>query len=59
MKHIEVKHHFIRDSVSRGDFQLEWCSTDENHADGLTKALGPTKYKDVWGEIGFKNGGNH
>ena len=36
-KHIEIKHHFIREQVSNGKVQLEYCPTTEMTADILTK----------------------
>ena len=36
-KHIELRHHFIRDLVSEGEIQLEFISTNDQPADVLTK----------------------
>lgn len=38
-KHIDIKHHFIREQVSCGTVQLEHCPTTEMTADILTKGL--------------------
>nr|XP_009767333.1 PREDICTED: uncharacterized protein LOC104218513 [Nicotiana sylvestris] len=38
-KHIEIKHHFIRDHVPISDIVLEFISTDSQLADILTKPL--------------------
>jgi hypothetical protein len=38
-KHIDIRHHFIRDHVRRGDVVVDWIPTAQNHADVLTKAL--------------------
>jgi len=38
-KHIEIKHHFIRDHVAKGDIVLEFISTDSQLADIFTKPL--------------------
>ena len=38
-KHIELRHHFIRDLVSEGEIQLEFISTNDQPADVLTKAV--------------------
>jgi len=43
-KHIEIKHHFIRDIVDTGDIIVEKIHTAENSADMLTKPLPPTKF---------------
>jgi len=38
-KHIEIKHHFIRDHVQKGTLDLQFVSTDEQLADIFTKPL--------------------
>jgi len=43
-KHIEIKHHFIRDIVDTGDIIVEKIHTAENPADMLTKPLPPAKF---------------
>ena len=44
-KHIELRHHFIRDLVSEGEIQLEFISTNDQPADVLTKAAKVDKIK--------------
>ena len=39
-KHIDIKHHFIRNLVKDKVIQLKWISTHDQLADMLTKALG-------------------
>ena len=39
-KHIEIKHHFIRQQVAQGTIVLEYYPTVEMVADMLTKGLG-------------------
>ena len=39
-KHIDIKHHFIRQLVAQGTIVLEYCPTVEMAADMLTKGLG-------------------
>ena len=43
-KHIDIRHHFVRDLVEREVFQLHYIPTDQNIADILTKALGSPKF---------------
>jgi hypothetical protein len=43
-KHIEVKYHFIRDLVSTNRVKLQYCSTEDQHADILTKPLSEPKF---------------
>lgn len=38
-KHIEIRHHFLRDNVQNGNIVLEKIDTTENIADIFTKAL--------------------
>lgn len=40
-KHIDVRHHFIRECVERKEVKLEYVSTEDNLADIFTKPLGP------------------
>ena len=39
-KHIDIKHHFIRDHVQKGDVKLLYIPTERQQADVFTKALG-------------------
>nr|GEY45705.1 retrovirus-related Pol polyprotein from transposon TNT 1-94 [Tanacetum cinerariifolium] len=47
-KHIEIRHHFIKDSNEKKLIQMIKIHTDNNVADMLTKAFDPTK------SVGFK-----
>ena len=38
-KHIDVRHHFLRERVGNGEFKIVHVSPGEQHADFLTKAL--------------------
>lgn len=44
VKHIDIRHHFLREKVTEGQIKLEDCSTTEQAADILTKALPPRKF---------------
>lgn len=39
-KHIDIRHHFVRDVVKHGTVHLKWIATQYQIADVLTKALG-------------------
>jgi hypothetical protein len=39
-KHIDIRHHFIRDHVRNGNMKLTWVPTAQQTADILTKPLG-------------------
>jgi hypothetical protein len=43
-KHIEVRHHYIREVVANGNVELRYVFTDKNVADIMTKALGKSKF---------------
>jgi hypothetical protein len=38
-KHIDIRHHFLRDYVSKGDIMMESMRTDDRIADIFTKPL--------------------
>lgn len=43
-KHIEIRYHFIKDSVQRGVVKLQYISTYEQVVDILTKGLPKGKF---------------
>ena len=38
-KHIDIRHHFLRELVFRGDFDVVAVESEQQHTDFLTKAL--------------------
>ncbi|GJZ09666.1 hypothetical protein Tco_0543949 [Tanacetum coccineum] len=38
-KHIEIRHHFLRDNVQKGNISIEKVTSEDNIADILTKPL--------------------
>ena len=38
-KHIDIRHHFIRELVAQGDIAMKFCTTNQQMADILTKSL--------------------
>jgi hypothetical protein len=38
-KHIDVRHHFVRDNIASGAVVTLWISTVSQHADLLTKCM--------------------
>ncbi|KAG8492453.1 hypothetical protein CXB51_009584 [Gossypium anomalum] len=44
-KHIDVRYHFIRDIIARGDIVVRKISTHENPTDMMTKSLPITKFE--------------
>ena len=38
-RHVDIKHHVVRDAVDGGVVRIEYVKSEEQHADALTKAL--------------------
>ena len=45
LKHIEIKYHYIRDMVQRGEMKLRYVVTDEQIANVLSKTLARVKFE--------------
>jgi hypothetical protein len=43
-KHIDIRHHFLRDHVSKGDIILEGLRSEDQLADIFTKPLDKTRF---------------
>ncbi|GJW74543.1 hypothetical protein Tco_0133913, partial [Tanacetum coccineum] len=54
-KHIEIRHHFIRDSYEKKLIQVIKIHTDQNVADLLTKAFDVSRFKFLNASIGLLN----
>nr|KAJ0204837.1 hypothetical protein LSAT_V11C500258600 [Lactuca sativa] len=52
-KHIEIRHHFIRDNVEKGKVVLKHVKTSEQLADIFTKALDSQTTAYIIGELGM------
>ena len=47
-KHIDIRHHFIRERIDAADISVAYCASEDNCADILTKALArPTHDKQL------------
>ncbi|XP_074336378.1 secreted RxLR effector protein 161-like [Apium graveolens] len=51
-KHIDVRFHFIRECIDRGELVVQYISTQEQKAGILTKALGRVKFEAMRDLIG-------
>nr|GFA78322.1 retrovirus-related Pol polyprotein from transposon TNT 1-94 [Tanacetum cinerariifolium] len=54
-KHIDIRHHFIRDQVERGMVELYFVSTDYQLADIFTKALPRQRFEFILMRLGMKS----
>ena len=52
-KHIDVRHHFLRDHVERKNISLEYIPTEEQMADILTKPLEQDSYSRIRRSMGI------
>ena len=52
-KHIDIRHHFIRDLVEDKVITLEHVSTELQLADIFTKALDATQFENLRGKLGI------
>jgi hypothetical protein len=51
-KHIEVRYHFLRDNVEKGNIDLIHVPTEKQFADILTKPLDQATFARLRGEFG-------
>ena len=52
-KHIEIRHHFLRDHVQQGDITLEFISTNDQLADIFTKPLALERFSHLRRGLGI------
>jgi hypothetical protein len=52
-KHIDVRFHFLRDHVEKGDVVLKFVESENQLADIFTKPLDPTRFCALRGELGI------
>jgi hypothetical protein len=51
IKHIDIRHHFLRDHVSKCDIVMESVRTDDQLADIFTKPLDETRFCKIRSEL--------
>lgn len=54
-KHIDIRYHFIRECVERGEVVIKHVRTEEQRADVQTKALSVVKFEKMRALLGLKN----
>ena len=52
-KHIEIRHHFLRDHVAKGDFELKFINTENQLADIFTKPHNEEKFASLRRQLGL------
>ena len=52
-KHIDIRHHFLRDNVEKGLISMNFCTTEEQIADIFTKALAREHFERNRMELGM------
>ena len=52
-KHIDIKHHFIREAVQAGKISLSYCQTADMLADIFTKQLPRTQFAKLRSRLGL------
>ena len=46
-KHIELQHHFVRETIESQEIELIYCNTSENVVDIFTKSVGRIHFNDL------------
>jgi hypothetical protein len=52
MRHLERRHHFLRDHVEKGDIEMRYIDTERQLANIFTKPLDSSRFATLRGEIG-------
>ena len=56
-KHIDIKYHFTREQLEKGNITIKYVSTGEQQADIFTKAVPVAKFEAMRNNIGLQEGG--
>ena len=51
-KHIEIRHHFLRDHAQKGDITLDFVKTEDQLADIFTKPLNENQFFNIRRQLG-------
>jgi hypothetical protein len=52
-KHIDIPHHFVHEKLISGEISIQYCASEDNLADLLTKALPKPKHQDLTACLGM------
>jgi len=55
-KHIEIRHHFLRDHVSKDDYRIEFVNSEHQLADIFAKPLARDRFFFIRNELGILDG---
>lgn len=55
IKHIDLRHHFIREELTNGSISLDYLETSKMPADVLTKSLGGPSHRKCIASLGVKD----
>jgi cell fate regulator YaaT (PSP1 superfamily) len=55
VRHIERRHHLLRDHVEKGDIEMRYIDTERQLADIFTKLLDSFRFADLRGKIGIRH----
>jgi hypothetical protein len=56
IRHLEKRHHFLRDHIEKGDIEMRCINTKRQLADIFTKLHDSSRFATLWGEIGVYHG---
>lgn len=54
-KHVDIRYHFVHDSLYNGMIELKYVNTKQQAADGFTKPLAPPNLKAMKQQIGIED----
>jgi hypothetical protein len=52
MRHLERRHHFLRDHIKKGDIEMRYIDTESQLADIFSKPIDSSRFANLWGKIG-------
>jgi hypothetical protein len=52
MRHVERRHHFLRNHVEKGDIEMRYIDTERQLADIFTKPIDSSRFANLRGKIG-------
>jgi hypothetical protein len=53
IRHVERRHHFLKDHVEKGDIEMRYIDIERQLADIFTKPLDSSRFADLPGELVF------